>query len=272
MDGYLRQFIEWPTINEWQNLRGNWPKIVPAAGAIDGKQAMRFTDQKSTSNSNANAARALRRTKPEDTAVDATIATFTATPTSPDTIASYELLTADTPFKISSPGGLLTLTSALDFETKSSYVIEVKATDNNASPNSGIATLTITVTDVNEAPEFGQASYTVCVTDGSAADTSVATFSASDQDATNTITYSITGDANDDFKISTAELQVNTGKTLNTSRTAKYTLVIHATDNGSPVQTGTSTYTINVQASCNGATALTVTLMTLLLALIVSLN
>jgi hypothetical protein len=64
--------------------------------------------------------------KAEDTAVGETIATFTATPTSPDTIASYELLTADTPFKISSPGGLLTLTSALDFETKSSYVIEVK--------------------------------------------------------------------------------------------------------------------------------------------------
>jgi hypothetical protein len=36
MDGYLKQFIEWPTINEWQNLRWNWPKIVPAVGAIDG--------------------------------------------------------------------------------------------------------------------------------------------------------------------------------------------------------------------------------------------
>jgi hypothetical protein len=48
MDVYLRLFIEWPTINEWQNLRGNWPKIVPAVGAIDG---MKFTDQKSTSNS-----------------------------------------------------------------------------------------------------------------------------------------------------------------------------------------------------------------------------
>jgi hypothetical protein len=82
----------------------------------------------------------------------------------------------------------------------------------------------------------------------------------------------LAGDTNSDFKISTAELQVNTGKTLATSRTAKYTLVIHATDDGTPMKTGTATYTVNVQAACNGAAALTVTLLTLLLALLASLN
>jgi hypothetical protein len=64
--------------------------------------------------------------KAEDTAVGETIAEFAATPTSPDTIASYELLTAGTPFSLSSPGGVLTLSSALDFETTSSHVIKVK--------------------------------------------------------------------------------------------------------------------------------------------------
>lgn len=213
--------------------------------------------------------------KAEDTAVGETIATFTATPTDPDTIASYELLTTDTPFSLSSPEGVLTLSSALDFEATSSYVIKVKATDSKNPATSGTATLTITITDVtNEAaPVFGQTSYTVCVTDGLAADTSITTFSASDQDTADTITYTISsGDANGDFKISTAELQVNTGKTLDMSTTAKYTLVVYATDNGSPVKTGTANYTINVQSSCNGAAALTVTLMTLLMALLVSLN
>ncbi|XP_060563058.1 cadherin-1-like [Ruditapes philippinarum] len=212
--------------------------------------------------------------KAEDTAVGETIAEFEATPTASDTIASYKLLTTGMPFSLSSPGGVLTLASALDFETKSSYVIEVKATDSKDTATSGTATLTITVTDViEEAPEFGQTSYTVCVVDGSAADTSVTTFSASDKNTADTITYTISsGDTNSDFKISTAELQVNTGKTLDMAKTAKYTLVVYATDNGSPVKTGTATYTINVQSSCNGAAALTVTLMALLIALLVSLN
>ncbi|XP_060596894.1 protocadherin beta-8-like isoform X2 [Ruditapes philippinarum] len=211
-------------------------------------------------------------TKAENVAVGDEIAKFTATPTSSDTISSYELLTADTPFAISSPGGSLTLSSALDFESTSSYVIQVKATD--SASEVGTATVTITITDVNEAaPAFGKTSYTVCVADGSAAGTSVTTFSATDQDTANTITYSInSGDTSSNFKVSTAKLEVNTGKTLAMSTTAKYTLVVHATDNGSPAKTGTSTYTVNVQSSCNGAAALTVTLMTLLLALIVSLN
>ncbi|XP_060575777.1 protocadherin alpha-1-like [Ruditapes philippinarum] len=210
-------------------------------------------------------------TKAEDVAVGDEIVKFTANPSTSQSISSYELLTADTPFAISSTNGSLTLSSSLDYESTPSYVIQVKATD--SASQVGTATLTITVTDVNEAPVFGETSYTVCVADGSAADTSVTTFSATDQDSGDVITYTInSGDTNSDFKISTADLQVNTGKTLDMATTATYTLVIHATDDGSPAQSGSATYTVNVQTSCNGAAALTVTFMTLLLALIVSLN
>lgn len=205
--------------------------------------------------------------KAEDVAVGDEIVKFTATASSGETISSYELLTADTPFAISSTDGSLTLSSALDYESTPSYVIQVKATD--SASQVGTATLTITVTDVNEAPVFGETSYTVCVADGSAADTSVTTFSATDQDSGDVITYTInSGDTNSDFKISTADLQVNAGKTLDMSTTSKYTLIVHATDDDGTAKTGSSTFTINVQSSCNGAAALTVTLMTLLLALI----
>ncbi|XP_060596895.1 protocadherin alpha-3-like [Ruditapes philippinarum] len=209
--------------------------------------------------------------KAEDVAVDSEIAEFTATPTgSGVSISGYELLTTNTPFEMS--GAKLNLKSELNFESASSYVIEVKATD--TASEVGTATVTITITDVNEAaPAFGKTSYTVCVADGSAAGTSVTTFSATDEDTANTISYSInSGDTNSDFKVSTADLEVNTGKTLDMATTATFTLVIHATDDGSPAQSGSATYTVNVQTSCNGAAALTVTFMTLLLALIVSLN
>ncbi|XP_060599483.1 protocadherin beta-15-like, partial [Ruditapes philippinarum] len=211
----------------------------------------------------------------EDTATGTTIATFVATPSGGDSIASYELLTTGTPFEISSPAGVLTLSTALDFETTTTYTIEVKATDNNGTPNSGTATLVITVTDVNEAtPTFSATSYTVCVTDASAAGTTVTTFSATDADTSDTITYSInTGNTNTDFEIATAELKVATGKTLDRNTTASYTLVIHAEDSVATVRTGSATYTVNVQTSCSsGAAALTITFITLFLALISSLN
>ncbi|XP_060575670.1 protocadherin-3-like isoform X2 [Ruditapes philippinarum] len=207
----------------------------------------------------------------EDTALEATIATFNAT--SDGTVESYELVTTDTPFVLNSTTGELTLSTALDFETQINHTIEVKATD--SADAVGTATVVITVTDVNEAaPTFGATSFSVCVTDGSAADTSVTTFSATDEDSGDTITYSInSGDTNTNFKIATAELQVNTGNTLERATTATYTLVVHAADDDSPSLTGSATYTVNVQTSCSsGAAALTMTFITLFLALISSLN
>jgi hypothetical protein len=63
-------------------------------------------------------------TKAENIAVGDTIAQFTAATTSGD-IDSYELLTTGTPFSLST-GGLLTLSTALDYETATSHIIEVK--------------------------------------------------------------------------------------------------------------------------------------------------
>ncbi|XP_060571561.1 protocadherin beta-4-like [Ruditapes philippinarum] len=206
----------------------------------------------------------------ENTALDTTISTFTAT--SHGAVTSYTLLTPGTPFSLVTVTGVLKLSTALDYETTISYTIEVEATDDASAV--GTATVVITITDVNEAPAFSQISYNVCATDGSAADTSVTTFSASDEDANDVITYVFaSGNVNTDFKIATAELKVNTAKTLDRAITATYTLVVHATDDGSPGLTGTATYTVNVQTSCSGTAALTMTFITLFLAsLISSLN
>jgi hypothetical protein len=36
LDTALEQYLQWPTVDEWSNLRGNWNKIPVAVGAIDG--------------------------------------------------------------------------------------------------------------------------------------------------------------------------------------------------------------------------------------------
>jgi len=35
-DGALSTFVQWPSVEEWQAMRGRWPKITDAVGAIDG--------------------------------------------------------------------------------------------------------------------------------------------------------------------------------------------------------------------------------------------
>ncbi|XP_060575669.1 protocadherin beta-8-like isoform X1 [Ruditapes philippinarum] len=208
----------------------------------------------------------------EDTALEATIATFNAT--SDGTVESYELVTTDTPFVLNSTTGELTLSTALDFETQINHTIEVKATD--SADAVGTATVVITVTDVNEAaPTFGATSFSVCVTDGSAAGTSIITFSATDTDTGDSIVYSIdSGNNGTDLAIAGSQLKVDTGKTLDKNRTDTYYLVILATDTVATVRSGSATYTINVETSCSRskAAALTMTFMTLFLALIASLN
>ncbi|XP_045179512.1 protocadherin Fat 1-like [Mercenaria mercenaria] len=211
-------------------------------------------------------------TFPENQATGATSTTFSATPTSPDTIASYTLVTSGTPFSIASSTGVLTLDSALDFETTATYILKIKAVDNNGTPNSGTATVTITVTDIDDtAPTFSDSSYTACVADASTAGQSVTTLTATDQDA-GTVTYSISsGNTNSHFKFSAAQLQVNTGATLDQSTTASYTLIVHAVDDDTPANTATTTVTVTV-GDCSSATAMTFSVMTILVALVVSLH
>lgn len=167
--------------------------------------------------------------------------------------------------------GVLTLAAGtFDFETEPTYVLTIVATDSTDGGPTGTATTTISITNVNEAPEFSASDYTTCIVDGSTEGTSVITLSASDQDDGDIITYSIvSGDTNTDFAISSAELQVNTGKTLDMSTTSTYTLTVHAIDDDTPKLTGSATYTINVKSDCgNGAPALVATTMAILMALV----
>ncbi|XP_060601875.1 cadherin-8-like [Ruditapes philippinarum] len=218
----------------------------------------------STTDVNAATTATIAESLATGTATGVTIkATGTDTPT-------YAIASQATSGKltIEASTGVLTLAAGtFDFETEPTYVLTIVAT---AGGSTGTASTTISITDVNEAPEFSASDYTTCIVDGSTEGKSVIALSASDQDDGDIITYSIaSGDTNTDFAISSTVLQVNTGKTLDMSKTSTYTLVVHAIDDDTTQLTGSATYTISVKSDCgNGAPALVATSMTILMALV----
>ena len=121
--------------------------------------------------------------------------TVSATDIEGDSV-SYSLGGTDsTHFTIDSSNGELSLTNALDFEnptdhnSNNDYELEITASDGT---NSASLALTISVQDLNDnSPAFGSASETIQVPENTSG--TIYTASATDLDATDTITYSLAG-------------------------------------------------------------------------------
>ena len=96
-------------------------------------------------------------------------------------------------FAIDANTGAITVADslALDFEVTPSFSLTVTAIDSGAPPLSDTATVSITLTDVNDAPVASDMAFTVA--ENSANATVVGTYTATDQDAGQTLGYSITG-------------------------------------------------------------------------------
>ncbi|MFN9715688.1 MAG: Ig-like domain-containing protein, partial [Planctomycetota bacterium] len=128
-------------------------------------------------------------------------------------------------------GNSLRATSSFDFETKSSYTIRVRSTDQG-----GLFTekmFTITVINVNEAPtDIALSSSTIAENAG--ANAVVGTLSTSDPDGGNTFAYSLvsgTGSTdNGAFNISGSSLRATSSFDFETK--SSYTIRVRSTDQG----------------------------------------
>ncbi|MFN9605344.1 MAG: cadherin repeat domain-containing protein, partial [Planctomycetota bacterium] len=126
-------------------------------------------------------------------------------------------------------GNSLRATSSFDFETKSSYTIRVRSTDQG-----GLFTeksFAITVTNVNETPtDIGLSSSSIAENAG--ANAVVGALSTTDVDAGNTFTYTLvagTGDTdNGAFNIDGSNLQATSSFDFETK--SSYTVRIRSTD------------------------------------------
>jgi VCBS repeat-containing protein len=156
--------------------------------------------------------------------------------------------TGQAAFAVSSAGQITVADSTLlNFETTPSFTLNVTATDNGTPALSDTAVITITLTNVNEAPVVDAATFSL--TEGSANGTAVGTVTATDPDANQTLTFSITtGNTNGAFTInaSTGAITVANSAALDFGTTPQFQLTVQATDNGTPVLSGSNTITINL--------------------------
>jgi uncharacterized repeat protein (TIGR01451 family) len=162
------------------------------------------------------------------------IGTFSSTDPDSGNSFTYSLVagtgdTDNTAFSI--VGNQLQINNSPDFETKNSYSIRVKTTDQGGL--SFEKTLTIVVNNVNETPTDLALSATT-VNENVAPNTVIGTFSSTDPDTGNSFTYSlIAGTGNTDntaFSIVGNQLQINNSPDFETKNS--YSIRVKTTDQG----------------------------------------
>ena len=210
---------------------------------------------------------AAERTVEENTAAPNPVngGAVTATDPNTDDTVSYTLGGADaSSFDIGLTSGQITVGTGteLDYETKSSYMVTVIATDSFGVTAS--IPVTITVTDINEGPEvmvedlgdpqpannapaFDAATAERSVAENTAAGMDIgAPVAATDADAGDTLTYTLGGADMASFDIDSASGQLMTQAALDFETTPSYTVTVTATDDADPSASDTITVTITV--------------------------
>ncbi|MBD2365063.1 tandem-95 repeat protein [Anabaena minutissima FACHB-250] len=133
-----------------------------------------------------------------------------------------------------------------DFETKSTYTILVRATDQG-----GLFVerpITVTVLDVNEAPTDLQLSQNQVI-ENAASGTLVGTFASSDPDIpAQSFAYTLLNDADGRFAIvgGSNQLIVKNGNLLDFETTTTHTIRVRVTDSGTPTRSFERDFLINI--------------------------
>ena len=144
-------------------------------------------------------------------------------------------------FSINETTGIITLSAGLDYETVTTYNLEISVSD---GVNTGTGIITIALVDVNdEIPLVVNA--TINVNETSVTGTEIHTVEATDADANSTLSYSIvSGNTSNTFNINSATGIIQTASSLDYESTTDYSLGISVTD-GENTGTGTITVLIN---------------------------
>lgn len=167
-------------------------------------------------------------TVPENN-VSATVYTLSATDTdSTDTLEYFLSGVGSGDFSILSSTGLVSLSSALDYERKSSYVFSVIVRDGNGGH--ATSSLTVTVSDENDSPDFIGTPYSASLDEDVPIGTTVLQVSATDQDTSDTLTYSLAGNHNSDFSIGSNSGIITTAVALDYEAISSYSLTVSVTD------------------------------------------
>ncbi|KAM4834271.1 protocadherin Fat 4 [Thomomys bottae] len=152
-----------------------------------------------------------------------------------------------------SASGELSVTQSLDRETKEHFVLLISATDSGSPALTGTGTINVIVDDINDnVPTFASKMYFTEIPEDVPTGTDVLLVNASDADASTNavISYSIMG-GNAQFTINPSTGQVITSALLDRETKDNYTLVVVASDAGSPESLSSSTSVLVTVADVN---------------------
>ena len=188
--------------------------------------------------------------------------TYAATDVDAGTAFSWSLNGTDAgKFEISSTG-VLTFSSAPDFETptdtgtNNEYIVTVRATDNGTPMLFDEHTLTVTVTNINEAPDITSTGTTFTAPSFDENGTSVvATYTATDVDANSNLTWSVENNDFGDFTITknagghgelTFKMPPNYESPIDADTNNTYSLTVKVRDNHTGQLSDTLTVVVTV--------------------------
>ena len=182
----------------------------------------------------------------ENAATSTVVYTATATDVDAGQTLSYSLTGTDAgSFDIDASTGVVTLKASANYEAKASYSLNVVATDNGTGSLTDTKAVTVTVTNVNEAPSITSGS-TGSVAENAATSTVVYTATATDVDAGQTLSYSLTGTDAGSFDIDASTGVVTLKASANYEAKASYSFNVVATDNGTGSLTDTKAVSVTV--------------------------
>ena len=193
----------------------------------------------------------------EDSGAGTTVASLTCTDDDSGTAGTldYSIETVNGgpgpgPFAVDS-SGVVTIGTALDYETDTVHTLEVITFDTSASPETSTVIVAVTVTDVNEfAPTFTAQPTSQNLAETTPVGTYVNTIVASDLDTAETIIYYFSP-ANTYFAIDPWDGSITVRDVLDREAIATHTLTVVAEDSGTvdAVRSSSHVFTVTITDS-----------------------
>ena len=138
-----------------------------------------------------------------------------------------------------------TLSLAEDAVCDTAYEFQVQAYGDGKVYEADWGTATEASATCNQAPAFGEESYTFSIAEDAAINDAVGSVSATDADAADSVTYSISdGNTEGKFAIGSSTGTITVNKALDYETTPSYTLTVQATDNNGGTATASVTVTV----------------------------
>ncbi|MEM9273667.1 MAG: LamG-like jellyroll fold domain-containing protein [Cyanobacteria bacterium P01_F01_bin.143] len=171
----------------------------------------------------------------ENSANGTIVGTISSLDSGGSAIAEYNILSGDdnNGFAIDNQSGDILVNNAavFDFETTSSFSLEVQIDDSQGLQDTAI--ITVDLNDINDTPVFAESSYDFAIAEHSDVGTILGSVSASDQDAGESLTYSFSaGNDSGIFAVDaqTGEVTIANGALLDYETQISHNLTVRVTD------------------------------------------